>query len=188
MDYKQVMAIKEKNKKIIREVCPDAKELSGIYFMTREENGFKYAYVGQAKKVLSRLADHLIGYQHIDISLKKHKFYSLENPTGWKVNCLFFPQRELDEKEQYYIKLYANKGYQMRNKTAGGQGEGKFAISEERPTRGYRDGINSGYKKARQEVSKLFEKNLTYSINGEPNKNKEKAYDKFKEFINVKEE
>lgn len=188
MDYKQVMAIKEKNKKIIREVCPDAKELSGIYFMTREENGFKYAYVGQAKKVLSRLAEHLSGFQHIDISLKKHKFYSEENPCGWKINCLFFPQSQLDEKEQYYIKLYANKGYQMRNKTAGGQGEGKFSISEQKPARGYRDGVESGYQKARKETAKLFEKNLTYSINGETNKNKEKAYEKFKEFINVKGE
>lgn len=187
MDYKQVIAIKEKNKKIIKQVCPSANDRSGIYFMTREENGFKYAYIGQAKHILTRLAEHLTGYQHIDISLKKHKFYSLDNPTGWKVNCLFFPLDELDEKEQYYIKLYANNGYQMRNKTAGGQGTGKFNIAESKPVKGYRDGVENGYNKARKEVSKLFEKNLTYSINGTPNKNKEKAYDKFKDFIDIKE-
>ena len=96
---------------------------SGIYFLLREdENGFKYAYIGQAVHTLSRLASHLVGYeQHIDLSLRKHKLYSENNPYGWRVEFLNFPESQLDEKEKYYIKLYANKGYQLRNVSIGGQ-------------------------------------------------------------------
>ena len=118
-NYSQIFAIRAKNKRKILEVCPTAKDQSGIYIMTREENGFKYCYVGQAVKVLSRLADHLNGYQHIDLSIKNHKFYSANNPTGWKIGCLYFPEQLLDEKEQFYTMQYANAGYQMRNKTGG---------------------------------------------------------------------
>lgn len=35
-----------------------------------DENGFRYAYIGQAVHILTRLAQHLVGYQHIDLSLK----------------------------------------------------------------------------------------------------------------------
>ena len=79
-------------------------------------------------------------------------------------------------------------GYQLRNKTAGGQGEGKFEIAETKPRKTYYDGIKQGYEKARKEVAKLFEKNLTYSINGKENKNKQKALQKFKDFIEVEDE
>ena len=48
----------------------ESEEDSGIYVFTRQENGFKYAYVGQAKHILTRLAQHLNGYQHIDLSIK----------------------------------------------------------------------------------------------------------------------
>ena len=58
----------------------------GIYFLTREEDGFKYAYIGQSKEsagILTRLCQHLVGYsQWIDLSLKKHKLYNEDNPTG----------------------------------------------------------------------------------------------------------
>ena len=67
------------DKKIILDVCPKANENSGIYVFTREENGFKFAYIGQAKHVITRLAQQLNSYQHIDLSLKKHGFYTLDN-------------------------------------------------------------------------------------------------------------
>ena len=124
-NYKQIYAIKARNEKKILEVCPDCPNTSGIYFILREENGFKFAYIGQAKHIRERLASHLSGYQHIDLSIKKHGFWSEENPTGYKVHFLNFPENELDEKEQYFIKGYANAGWQMRNATAGGQGQGK---------------------------------------------------------------
>lgn len=183
MEYKQVLAIELKNKERIKKVCPDANEQSGLYIMTREESGFKYCYVGQAKHLLTRLAQHLAGYQHIDLSLRKHGLYDNENKGGWKIRIMPFPLERLDIMEQQYIRLYANLGYQMRNKTIGGQGEGKQALGDGKSTKGYRDGLSQGYTNAQREVSKLFEKNLTYSINGTPNKNKEKAYQKFTDFI-----
>lgn len=163
VNYNQLFAIKAKNKRKILEVCPTAKDLSGIYIMTREENGFKYAYVGQAVKVLTRLADHLTGYQHIDLSIRNHKLYSENNPTGWKIGCLYFPEPLLNEKEQYYIMQYANAGYQMRNKTSGSQGEGKRGIADNKPARGYYDGVAYGRKKLARELKDIIDKYLIIS-------------------------
>ena len=185
MDYKQIKAIEKANKQRLLKVNPNLTEESGIYILTREEDGFKYAYVGQAKHILSRLAQHLSGYQHIDLSLKKHGFKSSGNPNGWDIKTILYPIDELDEREQEFIKACANAGYQMRNKTAGGQGDGKFEIAETKPRKTYRDGIKQGYLNAQREVSKLFEKNLTFSINGKENKNKQKAYDRFQKFIDI---
>lgn len=73
----QIMTIEQKNKKKLLEVEPRLDDKSGIYFLTRtDENGFKYAYIGQAKHILTRLSQHMVGYQHIDLSIKKHGFYS----------------------------------------------------------------------------------------------------------------
>ena len=159
---------------------------SGIYFLIREDsNGFKYAYVGQAKHILSRLVQHFTGYQHIDLSLRKYGMYSDENPEGWKINYLKFPESELDNKEQFFIKQYADNGYQLRNKTSGGQGTGKNQIDEYRPTKGYRDGLVQGRKNASREIANLFNKHLNYSKKSDkPNKNQEKAIVKFEEFLN----
>ncbi len=185
MNFRQIKAIEAANKKKWVERFGDIPDESGIYFLTREENGFKYAYIGQAQHILTRLAQHLSGYQHIDKSLKKHGFYSKENPTGWLVRWERCHFALLDEMEQRNIKAYANAGYQLRNKTAGGQGDGKFEIAETKEKKGYRDGLKQGYKNAKRDVKKLFEKNLTYSINGKPNKNKEKALNKFIEFLKI---
>ena len=107
MNYRQLYAIKKANKERILKVCPNCPETSGIYFLLREEDGFKYAYIGQSVNILQRLADHLQGYQYIDLSIKKHGLWSEENQTGWVVHFLEFPKEQLDEKEQYYIKKYA---------------------------------------------------------------------------------
>lgn len=183
MDFKKIKAIERTNKQRWVKHFGEITDGSGIYVLTREENGFKYAYIGQAKHVLTRLAQHLTGYQHIDLSLRKHGFYSEENKTGWCMACVTYPENELDEQEQDFIKLYANAGYQMRNKTAGGQGEGKFEIAETKPKKGYLEGLHKGYENARRDVAKLFDKNLTFGINGKPNKNKENALKKFQEFL-----
>ena len=79
-NYKQVYAVQRKYKEQLLKVNPDLNDESGIYFLTREEDGFKYAYIGQAKHILQRLCSHMTGYQHIDLSLKKHGFYSEDNP------------------------------------------------------------------------------------------------------------
>ena len=182
--YRQIKAIEQKNKERILKICSNANENSGIYILTREENGFKYAYIGQARHILTRLAQHLTGYQHIDISLKKHGLFSAENKNGWHID--FIECFNLDDEEQRLILKYANLGYQLRNKTAGGQSVGKVGIAEIKAGKGYRQGLQKGYENARKEVAKLFEKNLFFAIVKE-NKNTIKAFDKFNEFINVKE-
>lgn len=123
MDYnkfRQAKAIEAKNKKRLLEVNPHLNEGSGIYFLTRtDENGFKYAYVGQAVHILTRLAQHMVGYQHIDLSIKKHGLYSKQNQNGWKIDFNSYPEVVLNEMEQLFIKEYADRGYQLRNKTSG---------------------------------------------------------------------
>lgn len=188
MNFKQIKAIEKSNKQRLLKIAPFLTEESGVYILTREENGFKYAYVGQAKHILTRLAQHLSGYQHIDLSLKKHGFKTEENPNGWEINAVRVPLDRLDDTEQTLIKQYANGGWQLRNKTAGGQGDGKFEIAETKPRRTYHDGLKQGYSKAQKEVAKMFDKNLDYSIKGKENKNKLKAYEKFKAFIGGQDE
>lgn len=168
-------------------INPKLNEQSGIYFLTREdEQGIKYAYIGQAKHILSRLAQHMTGYQHIDLSLKKHGLISNSNMCGWNVNFLNFPEELLDEKEQYYIKKYALGGYQLRNKTAGGQGSGKKQIDDYRPGKTYRQGVEQGMKNASRDVAKLFEKHLSVSTkNDPPTVNQMKAMDKFEKFLEL---
>lgn len=179
--FAQIKAIEKKNKERILKVCPQATEQSGIYIFSRVENGFKYAYVGQAKHLLTRLTSHLSGYQHIDLSIKRHGFYSFENPTGYKINIVSCGIGQLDECEQQHILGMANAGYQLRNKTAGGQGEGKAGIAENKPSKGYYDGVKQGYKKAQKEVADLF-KYLTVDCDREK-KRAIAALEKFNEFI-----
>ena len=152
--------------------------------MLREEGGFKYGYIGQAKHLLERLGSHLSGYQHIDLSLKKYGLWSEENPTGYKVHFLRFDENVLDEKEQYYIKQYANAGYQMRNATSGSQGVGKKGLDNARPTRTYYDGLAQGKKNAQRFVADLFGKHLAYTTKKQPpTKLQEKALAKFEDFL-----
>ena len=188
MNYRQIKAIEQKNKQKILALCPNADEESGIYFFTRIENGFKYAYIGQAKHLLTRLAQHLAGYQHIDLSIKKHGLWSEENPCGWKVTTLRCFENELDALEQKYIKEFADMGFQLRNKTTGSQGEGKQGLDNQKAPKGYYDGKKQGYLDARKFVANLFSKHLQYSVKSDkPNKNQEKAAQKFKDFLNWSE-
>lgn len=183
-NYKKIFAIKAENQKRILEVCPNCPNTSGIYFLLREDDGFKYAYIGQAKHILDRLASHLLGYQHIDLSLKKHGFYSAENPTGYKVHFLEYPENVLDDMEQKYIKQYANSGYQMRNATSGSQGVGKKGLDNAKPSRTYYDGLHQGYKNAQKEIAHLFDLHLDYKTKKQPpTVNQQKALAKFKDFL-----
>lgn len=183
----QIKAIERKNEQKLLSLFPDLNQESGIYFLTRtDESAMRFAYIGQAKHILSRLAQHMSGYQHIDLSIRKHGFYSEDNPNGWKVGYLNFPEGDLDKEEVYYIQMYANAGYQLRNKTGGSQGEGKRQIDEYRPAKGYRDGLTQGYKNASRDMAKLFDKHLVYSTKSEkPNKNALKAMEKFQSFLEL---
>lgn len=189
MNYQNIArakAIEQENKKRLLKLNPKLNDRSGIYFLLREdENGFKYAYIGQAVHTLSRLASHLVGYeQHIDLSLRKHKLYDgQKNPYGWRVEFLNFPESQLDEKEKYYIKLYADKGYQLRNVSLGGQGENRASgsIGERKAPKGYMQGIQQGKKNLARELSSIAEKHLKIELRADKANNKvsQKQYEKF---------
>lgn len=193
VNYRKIFAVQKQNEETIKILCPEAKHTSGIYVLYRiDENGFRFAYVGLAtKSILTRLAQHLEGYkQHIDLSIRKHGLYAeKKNPYGYKIDILCFcPESECNEKEQYYIKQWADAGWQMRNVTGGSQGQGKFNINENKPSRGYHDGLKQGYENARKKVAHWFELHLDYSIRGNSTLNKQKAFDRFTKFIKGEED
>lgn len=189
VNYKQLYAIKSKNKERILKVCPGMEHKSGIYFYTRtDENGISYFYIGQSVDCLERSISHLTGYQHIDLSIKKRGFYSENNPYGWKLNVMYYPKDKLDEMEQYWILEYTKRGYQCRyNKTAGGQGEGKEKINEFKPSKGYRDGIQQGKKVLARQLFSIAEKHLKIEIRDDKKHNKvsQKQYEKFMDLLKV---
>ena len=188
VNYRQIMAIKKANEDKIRKMCPDADNSSGIYAFWREDvNMIKHAYVGQARDLLKRLGEHLSGYkQHIDLSIKKYKLYDEEtNPTGYHVDILEKCNEEyLDDREKYWIKWYADNAYQMKNVSLGGQGASNNGdINERKPTKGYREGLVNGRKKALKEVAKFFEKNLIYQMTEPVTKQKQNALKKFESML-----
>ena len=184
VDYKAVFEKMDKLKAQVKEICPMAQDKSGIYIMKREENGFRYAYVGQSLNVLTRLAQHLDGYeQHIDLSLKKHGLYSLENKDGWRIGCLYCPKETLDANERYYIHQYANAGYQMRNKTIGGQDDKKEGLTPNKSSKTYREGLKQGEIKAIKVVKELFDKYLDFAIKPPTNKVKERKIKEFEDLL-----
>ena len=186
MDFRQRKAIEQKNKRKLLTVNPNLNEESGIYFLTREdENGFKYAYIGQAKHILTRLAQHMVGYnQHIDLSLKSHGLFGKENPYGWNVSFANTSEEVLDDMEQRYIKEYAV-GFQLLNKTSGSQRSGKKKIGEYKPAKGYRDGLKQGRINLARELSSIAEKHLKIEIRDDKKNNKisQKQFSKFKELL-----
>lgn len=135
VNYRQIKAIEQKNKERILKLQPTVPETSGIYIFLRADEDFKYAYVGQAKHLLTRIAQHLSGYQH---------------------------------------------------KTSGSQGKGKSGIADNKPSKGYYDGLAQGYKNAQKFVANLFDKHLVYGKKSDkPNKNQEKALAKFEQFLQI---
>lgn len=176
-------AIQRQNIQRLKKLNPDIDNKSGIYFLTRNE---PQIYIGQAKHLDERLASHLSGYeQHIDRSLKAHGLYSEDNPYGYKVNFLHYPESKLDEMEQYYIQIYAEKGWSLKNKTAGSQGVGKVKIADFKPAKGYMDGLKQGRKNLAKELSHIIDTHLTVGLKPEKQNNKvsQRAFEKFKELL-----
>ena len=188
-NLRKAKAIEASNKKRLLAVNPNVDEKSGIYFLTRvDEDGIHYFYIGQSVNIMQRMCQHLVGYQHIDLSLKKRGLYSEKNPYGWEVNFLHYPKNELDKWEQHWILQYTKKGYQCRyNKTSGGQGDTKEKINEFKPSKGYRDGITQGRKNLARELSDIIGKHLVVEIKPEKKNNKisQRAFEKFMELLEV---
>ena len=185
MNNKQRYAILQRNKKEWLKYY-DIKDESGIYILTRyDDNGFKFAYVGQAKKVLTRLAEHLMGYQHIDLSLKKHGIGSaFTRENKWKCEkVIYCAESELNNMEQEWIRKCHELGYQLYNHTTGSQGQGKQALGEQKPAKGYYDGIKQGRKKAIDEINYRLNKGDIRLVIDKPNKIKEKHLAKLYEIL-----
>lgn len=189
-NYKNIArakAIESENKKRLLKLNPNLDEQSGIYFLTRVDDlGIKHAYVGLAKHLLTRLAQHLSNYQYIDNSIRKHGLYSKDNPYGYKVNFLHFPESEIEEKERYYITQYSLQGYQMKNRDTGG-GAGKQEIGERKQPKGYYDGLAQGQKNLARELKHIIDKHLVVSLKPEKMNNKvsQKALEKFNGLLEV---
>ncbi len=184
MNYKKIYAIKKNNEELIKHICPKATKQSGIYVFYRvDEDTIKHAYVGQAIHLCERIAGHLTGRIDFDYSLKKRKLYSEnKNPYGYKIDIVCYCKKEeLDRLERQYIIQLSHAGFQLYNRNTGGT-VGKRDLAD-KPTKGYHDGLENGYKKAQKHVANLFEKNLIFTINGKDGVNKQKAKDKFEKFL-----
>ena len=182
-NIRQVKAIEQKNKRKLLEVNPQLDDKSGIYIRWRTE---VHAYVGQSVGLLTRLAQHLAGYsQHIDLSLKKHKLYSSDNPYGYKVDFIHCDKSELDDKEREYIQKCIDKGWILKNKTSGGQDDGKEKIADYKPPKTYRQGIQAGKKTLARELKSIMDKHLTVKLKEEKQGNKvsEKQFEKFNQLL-----
>lgn len=186
MNNKQRYAILKKNKEQWLQYY-SIKDESGIYILTRyDDNGFKFAYVGQAKKVLTRLAEHLMGYnQHIDFSLRKHGIGSaFTRENKWKCEKIIYcAETELNDLEQEWIRKCHELGYQLLNKTTGSQGQGKQALGEQKPAKGYYDGIKQGRKKVIDEINNRLTKGDIRLVIESPNKRKEQHLAKLMEIL-----
>ena len=182
--------MKAEREKRIKKICPKITNSSGIYVFHRtDEAGIRRGYCGQALHLLERCASHLAEYDHIALSLKKHGFYSAENPYGWKLDYKTCPKSELDDKEINTIKAFADKGFQMYNVTAGGQGLGKVVSGQYKQPKNYTQGIQQGKKMLARELSSIAEKHLKIEIREDKKNNKisQRQYEKFMDLLKVGE-
>ena len=187
MNYKQLFTIQRKNEKLIADLF-NIPHKTGIYLFHRlNEDGKKCYYVGQAKDLLKRVAQHLSGRKtHIDKSIFKHKLYP--NEYGWKVNVLeFCDETQLDRIEQYWIDRYMSlSNVVIYNVTGGGQRDKKKDINKRQQSKlkSYANGKLYGYNKAIDEVRIYFDKYLDFKIKGKETKIKQKKYKEFEELMN----
>lgn len=188
-DFKKLYAKHKRQREQLLAVNPNLNDDPGIYFLLRRsEADIKFAYIGQSRTVLTRLISHLNGYeQHIDLSLKRHKLWSEDNPYGWRVEFLNCPVEQLDALETYYIKQYADAGYQLRNSSLGGQGANRASgeIGERKAPKGYKAGVQQGKKQLARDLSHIIDTHLEVKIRDEKKHNKISinAYEKFQELI-----
>jgi len=100
---------------------PRAKKLltengSGIYVFHRVDPETKKisAYIGQAKNLLNRCAQHFMQYDHLGLSLKAH--------NDWIIQAIDVPLCDLDKVERELIADYKTRfEFDLYNITGGGQ-------------------------------------------------------------------
>lgn len=160
------MKLKTAKARILK-VNNNLKATSGIYIFWRTnlETGKRVCYIGQSNNILRRCAEHLLGYQKIDLSIKKHGLYDpTKNKGGYWVQALkYCDTKLLDELEKKYIRIYSEKPYvELKNITSGGQDAGRTNIAEARPAKKYNDGLKQGYANCKKEVKEFFNKYLDF--------------------------
>lgn len=185
---KQLYANQMEAEKLLFKVCPQALHRSGIYFYVREDDEGKHAYIGKAKDLCDRNISHIMGYQQrIDISIKSRGFYSEHNPSGWRLNVLYYPKYELDKWERHWIEEYRKAGVDLYNVESGGT-EGKEIIGSRKPPKTYRDGLSQGRKTLARELRHIIDTHLEIKLRKEENKTSQKAIKKFWELLNESED
>lgn len=119
----------------------DYDKKSGIYIWERyNEDGVYCWYIGKAKNLLHRTAQHIIdGQSHLDKSIKKHGLTNnpIENPSNWCVQILrVWDVEYLDEAERHYIHYWLNSypNSKTYNIESGGT-TGKTIIGEKKQRR-----------------------------------------------------
>lgn len=185
-DWKRIYARKKEKEDEILSLYPTLNYNSGIYIFHRvNELGFRYYYAGQAINMLNRIVGHLTSYEPVDNSIRNRGHYNKDtNPYGWKLDYFYCSKEDLNEEERKTVaSWHIDKGYIPYNVTSGGQDEGKVDIGYRKQPKTYTQGRVVGYDTARKDVRKLFDKHLVYDINGTPNITKEKAKQKFKDFL-----
>lgn len=114
---------------------------SGIYLWVRtNEDGVYCWYIGKAKNLLRRTAQHIVdGKSHLDKSIKAHGLSNdhVLNPEKWVIEILQKCEiADLDKLEQYYIDIWKkyHPGGIMYNIESGGT-TGKTIIGEKKQRR-----------------------------------------------------
>lgn len=161
-DMRRVMAQQQAREQRILRTCPNLPTASGIYIFRRQDEEGVHCYIGQARNLLRRCADHLGEYDHIGLSLKKRGLVGDKTPGEWEIDYIPCPPEELDDQERDCIAERLSQGWHVYNKTAGGQGKGKEYIQPPSPTRGYRDGLTQGESKARRYIQGMFTRYLCF--------------------------
>jgi len=140
----------------------DPTTFCGIYIFNRydDDKGKQCYYVGQAKNLRRRMAQHLLEFDHIGLSLKKHGlWHRTKNPNGWYCEYFRRPESLLDKFEKEVIaSIQSSKEYELYNITSGGQGKGKCDIRKRAERGGWRKGKDAGYEKAYAEIAEVVEK------------------------------
>ena len=182
-NYKQIFANKDKATRELLAVCPQAVHRSGIYFYMREDMDGKHGYIGKALDLCERNVSHITGYaQRIDKSIKSRGFYSDLNPSGWKLNVLYYPKAELDKWEQYWIDRYRKEGIDLYNVESGGT-DGKTIIGERKPPKTYREGVAYGKELIARELRHIIDTHHFEIKPEKDNKITQKALAKFWELL-----
>lgn len=162
MDYRKVIARQKKAESRIIKHFGDPTEQSGVYIFHRfnTERQRDCYYIGQAKNLRRRIAQHLLEYNHIAVSLKKYGlFHESDNPGGWTCRWEIVPVEQLDKVEQKLIdERILSENVEIYNITSGGQGKGKVDINPRAERKGYYEGKEEGRKRAYAEIAALIEK------------------------------